>query len=190
VTNARTNFLWDYWFYVPNSTSPANVQALESDMFIALPIGSAVYEFMFGTQCNYNGTSPADYWEFAWPQDNDWSQTNFSCQPPFGSTKSAFGLGQWHHATLFVQRVTTNNGSVPPYQEIVNNPSSSNDPNTQGMYGTLTIDGYTTYLGYVTNAETPNWSPVLGVQHQLDMPSSAGSNQIDEYVDHETLWTW
>lgn len=91
VTNARTNFLRDYWFYVPTSTNPAIVQALESDLFIALPIGSETYEFMFDAQCDVNGTSPADYWQFAWPRESDWTATNFSCQPPFGSTNLPCG---------------------------------------------------------------------------------------------------
>ncbi len=190
VTNARTNFLWDYWFYVPSSDNNANIQALESDMFIALPINGVVQEFMFGTQCVYNGTAPEDYYQLAYPQDNDWASTSLSCEPPFSGAKAPFAKGQWHHATLFLQRVTTQGGTVPAYQDIVSSPSSSNDPDTQGLYATLTIDGNTAYLGHVTNTETPGWSPVIGVQHQIDMPGSAGSNTINEYVDNETLWTW
>ena len=61
---------------------------------------------------------------------------------------------------------------------------------TNGIRGTLSIDGYTYYLGNVVSSSIPGWSPVLGVQHQLDIPSSAASTTIDEFVDAETVYTW
>ncbi len=194
ASNAHTNFLWDFWFYVPTTTTAKYVQAFESDLFMAVKLEDGdVHEFMFGSQCLYGGTADDYYWEFAFPASNNWTpETGDSCQPtrPDSSTLQPFAPGEWHHATYYYQRVTPN-GSSPAYQNIVSSPSSSNDTNTEGMFGSLTIDGYTYYLGYVVQSSIPSppWTPVLGVQHQLDMPPEA-SETIDEYVDAETLYTW
>ncbi len=56
----QTNFLWDFWFYIPNKTETNAVQAFEFDLFQAVPFSDGVREFMFGSQCNYqlmSGTS-------------------------------------------------------------------------------------------------------------------------------------
>jgi hypothetical protein len=193
-SNAITNFLWDYWFYVPTSTAQTSVQAFESDLFFAVEVNDGnVHEFMFGSQCYYDGTMGAYYWEFAYPQSNEWTASSDSCQPtrPESATLQAFAPGTWHHATVFYQRMTPN-GSSPAYQHIVSSPTASNDTNTEGQFGTLTIDGYTYYLGDVVQSSIPSpaWSPVLGVQHQLDMPASSSGQTIDEYVDQESVYVW
>jgi len=192
ATNAHTNFLWDFWFYVPTSTNPNYVQALESDLFFVVKVNDGnVHEFMFGSQCYYNGSSHSDYWQFAYPQSNHWSDSSDSCQPtrPETGALQAFSEGIWHHVTWFYQRVTPN-GSSPAYQHIVNNPTYSTDTNTEGLFGTLTIDGYTYYVGQIVQSSIPGWTPVLGVQHQLDMPALGSTQSIDEYVDQETVYTW
>ncbi|MGA7217070.1 MAG: hypothetical protein WBX38_02080 [Candidatus Sulfotelmatobacter sp.] len=132
ASNALTNFLWDFWFYVPTSTNPNNIQALESDLFMAVKMEDGdVHEFMFGSQCYYDGTAKGagyDTWEFAYPQSNEWTDSpGYSCQPtrPESSTVQYFTEGEWHHATYYYQRVTPN-GSSPAYQNIVGSPSSSN----------------------------------------------------------------
>lgn len=197
ASNALTNFLWDFWFYVPTTTNPNNIQALESDLFMAVKMEDGdVHEFMFGSQCYYDGTAKGagyDTWEFAYPQSNEWTDSpGYSCQPtrPESSTVQYFTEGEWHHATYYYQRVTPN-GSSPAYQNIVGSPSSSNDTNTEGLFGTLTIDGYTYYAGDVVQSSIPSpaWSPVLGVQHQLDMPPEVTAT-IDEYVNAEILHAW
>jgi hypothetical protein len=194
ASNAHTNVLWDFWFYVPTTTNPATIQALESDLFMAVELEDGdVHEFMFGSQCLYGGGAADDYWEFAFPASNNWTaEKGDSCQPtrPESGTLQPFIEGEWHHATYYYQRVTPN-GSSPPYQHIVSSPSASNDTNSEGLFGTLTIDGYTYSLGYVVQSSIPSpaWSPVLGVQHQLDMPAESAAT-VDEYVDAETLYTW
>jgi len=43
-----TNFLWDFWFYLPTTIQPGSIQALEFDFFQALQLSDGVHEFMFG----------------------------------------------------------------------------------------------------------------------------------------------
>ena len=191
ATNARNNFLWDFWFYVPTTTNGNYIQALESDLFFAVKVNDGnVHEFMFGSQCYYNGSTHSDYWQFAYPQSNHWSDSTDSCQPtrPESGTLQAFTTGIWHHAIWFYQRVTPNGSSA--YQHVVSNPTYTTDTNTEGLFGTLTIDGYTYYVGQIVQSSIPGWSPVLGVQHQLDMPPLASAQTINEYVDAETVYTW
>jgi hypothetical protein len=92
--NNVENFLWDWWFYLPASST--NAQALEFDAFQLAPVGSTLTEFMFGTECNY----ALGVWD-GWNQQTDsWVHTSFSCPK--------FSTGTWHHATLFVQKVGDN----------------------------------------------------------------------------------
>jgi hypothetical protein len=194
MSNAQTNYLWDFWFYVPTTNNTNYIQALEADYFTALKMEDGdVHDFMFGSQCNYEGSSKADYLEFAYPLDNDWAPTSYSCQPtrPYSSTLQSYSEGAWHHVTGFYQRVTPN-GSSPVYQNVAAGQTSSNDTNTDLLFGTMTIDGYTYYLGYVGQSVIPSpaWSPVIGVQHQLDIPPLTTVQTIDEYVDAETLYAW
>jgi hypothetical protein len=192
TSNAYINYLWDFWFYVPTTTNANYVQALESDLFFAVKVNDgSVHEFMYGSQCLYSGTAHADYWQIAYPQSNQWTSTSDSCQPtrPESGTLQAFTQGGWHHATYYYQRVTPNGGS-PAYQHVVGGVTSATDTNTEGLFGTLTIDGYTYYLGNIVQSSIPGWSAVLGVQHQLDMPGSGLNQTIDEYVDLETVYLW
>ena len=73
------------------------------------------------------------------------------------------------------------------YQEIPNSFNPDSDRNLSLRYGTLTIDGQTKYLGGVAWSTKPGWSPVIGVQHQLD---SSVAGAIIEYVDGESLISW
>lgn len=173
--NGYTNFLWDFWFYIPTTTKTSSIQALEFDVFQAVPFSDGVHEFVFGTQCNY----VTNHWQFWLPQGSNltWVDTGISpCQ---------FTTGVWHHSTYFLQRVTPSG-----YQQIPNTFSSSTDTNTSLRFGTLTIDGQTTYLGGVAWSTIPNpaWTAVLGVQHQLD--SAVSGIVIDEYLDQSSLLSW
>src|SRR5262249_33972732 len=147
----------------------------EFDLFQAVQMSDGVHEFMFGTQCNY----VSNQWQLWLPQGSSlaWVDT--------GISPCRFSAGTWHHATYFLQRVTASG-----YQEIPRTFSPTTDPNTSLRFATLTIDGETVYLGGVSWSTIPNpaWSPVLGVQHQLD--SSAAGVTIEEYVDGETLISW
>jgi hypothetical protein len=173
--SAHTNFLWDFWFYIPTSIGNSTIQALEHDLFHAVPLGDGVHEFMFGSQCNYI----ANQWQIWLPQGGGLTWVNAGISP------CRFSTGSWHHATYFLQRVTTSG-----YQEIPRGFSPASDRNTSLRYGTLTIDGHTAYLGGVawSTIPKPAWSPVLGVQHQLD--SAAAGAIIEEYVDGESLIAW
>ena len=172
---SATNFLWDFRFYVPNTTKASTVQAIEADLFEAVELSDGVHEFMFGSQCNY----AANQWQIWLPQNNSLTWVDAGISP------CRFASGTWHHATYFLQRVTPSG-----YQEIPSSFSPSTDNNSYLRFGTLTIDGETVYLGGVSWSTIPNpaWSPVLGVQHQLD--SSTAGVTIEEYLIAESLIYW
>lgn len=94
----KENFLWEWWFYLPASSTSA--QALEYDAFQFAPVNGTMTEFMFGTQCNY----AAGVWDGWNQQTGSWVHTSFSCPK--------FSTGVWHHAILFVQRVGDNRDQV------------------------------------------------------------------------------
>jgi hypothetical protein len=170
----QTNFLWDFWFYIPSKTQTNTVQAFEFDLFQAIPFSDGVREFMFGSQCNY----PINQWDFWLPSKNylTWVHSGIPCR---------FSTGKWHHATYFLQRVTSSG-----YQEIPETFGPTADKNTSLRFGTLTIDGQTTYLGGVSwsTITKPAWGTVLGLQHQLD--SAVPGVILDEYSDRESLTSW
>jgi hypothetical protein len=170
-----TNYLWEFWFYVPNTTPANGVQALEFDLFHALPLNDGVHEFMFGSQCNY----VSNQWQFWLPRGSGLTWVNS------GITPCRFSTGEWHHAIYFLQRVT-----AAGYQEIPLAFSAAADPNSSLRFGTLTIDGHTSYLGGLSwsTITHPSWSPVIGVQHQLD--SAIPGVLIEEYSNRESLTTW
>ncbi len=169
-----TNFLWDFWFYIPATTENGSIQALENDFFQAVQLSDGVHEFMFGSQCNY----ATNQWQFWLPNNGGLTWVNVGLSP------CQFSTGAWHHATYFVQRVTS-----AGYQKIPATFGPSNDTNTSLRFGTLTIDGNTMYLGGLSYSTIPNgWSPVLGVQHQLDSAKSGVT--IEEYDDKESVISW
>ena len=170
-----TNFLWDFWFYIPSTTNMNTVQAMEFDLFQAIQFSDGVHEFMFGSQCNV----ATNQWQLWLPAGRGLTWVNAGVSP------CRFSTGEWHHATYFVQRVTSNG-----YQEIPKAFGPSTDKNTNLRFGTLTIDGETSYLGGVawSTIPTPVWGQTLGVQHQLD--SSVAGVTIEEYTDHESLTMW
>jgi hypothetical protein len=172
---SATNFLWDFWFYVPVTTNAETVQALEFDLFHAVQLADGVHEFMFGTQCNY----VENQWQFWLPQGSALTWVDSGLSPCRSST------GAWHRASYFLQRVTPSG-----YQQIPLSFTPSTDTNTSLRFGTLTIDGKTAYLGGVawSTIPSPAWSPVLGVQHQLD--SLVSGVTIEEYVTGESLTYW
>jgi hypothetical protein len=170
-----TNFLWDLWFYIPTTTAAATVQAIEFDLFHAVRFDDGVREFMFGSQCHYR----SNQWQLWLPKNGvlAWVNTGLSpCQ---------FSTGAWHHMTYFLQRVTASG-----YQKGRGSAQSPGDTNTHLRFGTLTLDGTTMYLGAVSNSTIPYpaWSPVLGVQHQLD--TAAAGVTIEQYVSRETVTAW
>ena len=170
----HTNFLWDFWFYVPTSTQASSVQALEFDLFQAVRLSDGVHEFMFGSQCNY----AANQWQVWLPAKTGLTWVNTGLAP------CQFASGTWHHMIYFLQRVTSSG-----YQQIPAKFTSSSDTNTNLRFATLTIDGQTLFLGGLSNSTLqPTWSPVLGVQHQLD--SSVSNATIEEYIDSQTIIAW
>jgi len=171
----HTNFLWDFWFYVPTTTQNSTVQALEFDFFQAVRLSDGVHEFMFGSQCNY----ATNQWQLWLPSNGVLTWVNAGLAP------CEFSTGTWHHATYFLQRVTTSG-----YQKIPLHFGTTTDANTSLRFGTLSIDGVTAYLGQFSYSTipTPAWSPVIGVQHQLD--SAASGITIEEYLDRESATTW
>jgi hypothetical protein len=170
-----TNFLWDFWFYIPTTSQASTVQALEFDFFQAVSLSDGVHEFMFGSQCNY----ATNQWQLWLPDNNELKWVNA------GLSSCQFPTGTWHHATYFLQRVTAGG-----YQEIPRSFDPATDTNTSLRFGTLSIDGVSSYLGQLSYSTipTPAWSPVIGVQHQLD--SAASGVTIEEYLSKESVTTW
>jgi hypothetical protein len=173
--SSRTNFLWDFWFYIPVTTKTSTIQALEFDLFQAVKLSDGVHEFMFGSQCEY----PSNHWQLWLPQNGSLAWVNTGLAP------CQFSTGTWHHATYFLQRVTSSG-----YQEIPMSSSSSTDTNSDLRFGTLSVDGNTLYLGELSNSTIPNpaWSPTFGVNHQLD--SSVSGVTINEYITEESVTAW
>ncbi len=170
-----TNLLWDFQFYIPTTTSNSTIQALEFDLFQALQLSDGVHEFMFGSQCNY-ATNQLQLWL---PKGSKLSWVNS------GFSGCKFSTGTWHHVTYYYQRVT------PTGYPVIPGPlDSSNDTNTSLRWGTITIDGVTTYLGGLAYSTIPKpaWGTTLGIQHQLD--SSQSGVTIEEYVTQESLTMW
>jgi len=172
---AATNLMWDFWFYLPTTSRAGSIQALEFDLFQALPLNDGVHEFMFGSQCNYISNE----WQLWLPQGGGLTWVNTGVSP------CRFSTGAWHHATYFLQRVTP--GGFPQLAASLN---AETDTNSSLRFGTLTIDGHTSYLGAQSYSKIPSpaWSEVLGVQHQLD--SAMAGITIDEYVDMESVIAW
>ena len=170
-----TNFLWDLWFYIPTTTDAATVQAIEFDLFQTVRFDDGVHEFMFGSQCHYR----TNQWQLWLPQNGALAWVNTGLSP------CQFQTGAWHHMTYFLQRVTASG-----YQKGPGGAQSAGDTNTYLRFGTLTLDGTTMYLGAVSNSTIPHpaWSPVLGVQHQLD--TAAAGVTIEQYVTRETVTAW
>ena len=130
---------------------------------------------MFGSQCNY----ATNQWQLWLPKNGGLTWVNAGLSP------CQFSTGSWHHATYFLQRVTSGG-----YQQIPANFTPGSDTNTGLRFSTLTIDGNTMYLGGLSNSTIPypQWAPALGVQHQLD--SAVAGATIEEYVDKESLTAW
>jgi hypothetical protein len=89
--DTKTNYLWDFWFYVPDSANSA--QALEFDVWQSTSISGVMKKFMFGTQCDYVH-QVWDYWN---PAQGQWVSTGISCPK--------FQTNTWHHLIYFVQRI-------------------------------------------------------------------------------------
>ncbi len=172
---SATNYLWEFWFYIPSSTQTSGVQAMEFDLFHALRMSDGVHEFMFGSQCNY----VSNQWQFWLPQGSRLTWVNSGISP------CRFSTGEWHHAVYFLQRVTSNG-----YQEIPQTFGPSTDSNSSLRFGTLTIDGKTSFLGGLSwsTMPKPEWSPVFGVQHQLD--SAIPGVLLEEYSNRESVTAW
>jgi len=159
---------------IPTTTKTETIQALEFDLFHAVQMDDGVHEFMFGTQCNYI-KNRLQLWLPANSGNLSWVDSSV--------TPCRFSPGTWHHVTYFLQRVTS-----AGYQEIPRSFTPSSDNNTSTRFVSLTIDGKTSYLGGVAWSTKPNWSPTIGIQHQLD--SSTPDATIEEYVDAESLIWW
>lgn len=172
---SATNYLWEFWFYIPNSTQSNTVQAMEFDMFQTVPLSDGMHEFMFGSQCNYAKNA----WDFWVPGGSHLTWVTSAVSP------CRFSTGAWHHAVYFLQRVTPSG-----YQQIPLSFSPSTDTNSYLRFGTLTIDGQTTYLGGLawSTVPKPAWGAVVGVQHQLD--TSVAGVLIEQYSNRESLTTW
>lgn len=87
-------------------------------------------------------------------RDSKWGSAVGECR---FVTLSALN-GTLHHATYFLQRVTTSG-----YQEIPLRFCAATDTNIRLRFGTLSIDGVSPYIGQTpySTIPTPAWSPVV-----------------------------
>jgi hypothetical protein len=121
----------------------------------------------------------SNQWQFWLPEGTRLTWVNS------GITPCRFTTGQWHHAVYFLQRVTPSG-----YQKIPETFGSASDSNSSLRFGTLTVDGQTSYLGGLSwsTIPTPAWGQVFGVQHQLD--SSIPGVLLEEYSNRESVTAW
>ena len=90
-----TNFLWDFWFYLPSSSTTA--QAIEFDLFQSTAISGTMKKFMFGSQCT------GGHWDGWNEPTTSWVVTSFPC---------SFSTNTWHHAVYFVQRINDDRATL------------------------------------------------------------------------------
>src|SRR5262249_34252412 len=94
--DTRTNYLWDFWFYIPSN---GTAQAIEHDIWQSTSINGTMKKFMFGTQRDYSD----GFWD-TW-NGASWVQSSFGCS-------DLFTTGTWHHMVLFVQRIDDNRDTL------------------------------------------------------------------------------
>ncbi len=163
--NSYSNFVWDFWFQLSNSTSN-EAQAIEFDMYQSI----AGKKYMFGTQCNYSSG--------LWQGWNDVTKIWVDARPntatdgtPTGNTITCakFSTGTWHHAQFFLER--SYGGRL--------------------QYGNVTIDGVTTQWNITAPASNTSWADVLGINHQLDTNAAfSGTATLQEWADEDNLIAW
>ncbi len=86
------NFLWDFYFEVDNNSEHA-AQALEFDAFQF--VGG--YNYMIGTECNYDGGAVWDTWN---ESTGHWIHTSIPCHK--------FSANTWHHIQWYMTTDTGN----------------------------------------------------------------------------------
>ncbi len=86
------NFLWDFYFQVDDA-SLNNAQALEFDVFQFVH----GYNYMIGTECNYDGGAVWDTWDEA---TGHWIHTGIPCHK--------FSANTWHHIQWYMTTNTNN----------------------------------------------------------------------------------
>jgi len=159
--DTKTNFLWDFWFYVPDSSTTA--QAIEFDLWQSTSISGTMKKFMFGSQCNYAKSR----WE-GWNETTPAWVPVVSVDNPNGIACSKFAANTWHHAVYFVQRIGDSRDTL--------------------LYGNLTIDGVTQQWNLQEPSNTTTWAADTGVQYQLDIGSSG--TDLEMWVDNITVTMW
>jgi len=89
--DSMTNYLWDFWFYLPSSNPTP--QAIEFDLWQSTAISGTMKKFMFGSQCNV----AKGIWQGWNETTTSWVDTSHAC--------TGFSTDTWHHAIYFLQRV-------------------------------------------------------------------------------------
>lgn len=143
-----TNFLYDAWVYVANSTS--SIGNLEMDLNQVMPNGQTV---IFGVQCDgWAGT-----WDYTANRGTPGSPVDVWVQSGAKCNVRSWSANTWHHVQIQYSR---NSSGVVTYQSVW----------LDGVYSALNAT--------VPSAFALGWGPVLLTNFQVDGLGSSGSSKV------------
>lgn len=146
---AATNFFYDAWIYIPDSSS-SNIANLELDMNQVMANGQTV---IYGFQCDgYNGTW--DYTENAGTADSPvdhWLHSTAACNP------RKWAPDVWHHVQI----------------------SYSRDSSGDITYNAVWLDNVEQVIHQtVPSAFALGWAPTMVTNFQVDGLGTSGSTTV------------
>jgi len=157
---SSTNFLYDGWVYIPNTSSSNTIANIEMDMNQVMSNGHTV---IFGVQCDgYSHT-----WDYTanrgtpqYPKDT-WVHSGAYCNPREWSRNT------WHHVQIHYSR--DSGGNV--------------------YYDAVWLDGLRLNIkATVPSAFALGWSPTLLTNFQIDGLGTSGSNTV--YLSNLAVYRW
>lgn len=155
-----TNFVYDAWVYIPNSSGSNTIANIEMDLNQVMPNGQTV---IFGFQCDgYSHT-----WDYTanrgTPQrpSDVWIHSKAYCNP------REWSRNVWHHVQIHYSR----DGAGKVY------------------YDAVWLDGLRLNIGAaVPSAFALGWAPTLLTNFQVDGLGAGGSNTV--YISDLTVYRW
>ena len=155
-----TNFVYDTWIYIPNTSNSNTIANIEMDMNQVMPNGQTV---IFGVQCDgYSST-----WDYTanrgTPQrpSDTWIHSGAHCNP------RQWSRNVWHHVQIHYSRDSA--GKV--------------------YYDAVWLDGSRLNIGASAPAAFAlGWSPTLLTNFQIDGLGTGGSNTV--YLSNMAIYRW
>lgn len=155
-----TNFVYDTFVYIPNSSSSNTIANIEMDLNQVMPNGQTV---IFGFQCDgYSHT-----WDYTanhgTPQNpkDVWVRSNAYCNP------REWSRNVWHHVQIHYSR--NSSGTV--------------------NYDAVWLDGLRLAINAtVPSAFALGWAPAVLTNFQVDGLGAGGSNTV--YLSDLTVYRW